>query len=101
MSDSRIAVYVDSELHVLRVELVCEGGARSCSVLASKIIRIGLHVGAAAILLVHIRPEGGSKPSHCDREAAARLSSIARDLDMTLLDAWLVAGEDACSMIGA
>lgn len=98
-NDSRIAVYVDSELHVLRVESVCEGAAHS-SIPESKIIRIGLHVGAAAILLVHFRPEGGSNPCSSEQEAAARLSSIARDLDMILLDAWFVVGADCRSMTG-
>jgi DNA repair protein RadC len=96
-NDRRIALYLDPDLHVLRVEHDCGETARS--VLASKVIRTGLHVGAAAILLVHFRSEGSSTPSYADREAIARLSWIARDLDMTLLDAWLVAGEHVHSMI--
>jgi DNA repair protein RadC len=98
-SERLIAIYLDPGCHVLRYERISDGTPRGTDVPLRQIVAIGLAVGAAGILLVHNHPSGDPTPSDADRRMVARLSLIASDLDMHLLDAWIVAGDSLCSIL--
>lgn len=94
-----IAVYVDSGLHLLRFERIVDGTPTGSPASVRKIIQIGLEVGAAGLLVVHNHPSGDATPSESDRRAMQQLAWIARELDMHLLDSWVVAGASVCSIL--
>jgi DNA repair protein RadC len=86
-----IALYLDTSMHLLRIERLAEGTPRSCELPVARLIHIGLDVGAAGIILVHNHPSGDPTPSQTDRQTTVKVSAIARDLDMHLLDHVVVA----------
>jgi DNA repair protein RadC len=94
-----IAIYLDCGFHVLRIARISDGTPRSTHFPFSKIIHIGLDVGAAEIIVVHNHPSGDCRPSADDRRAIAKLSWLAHDLDMNLFDSWIVAGDSVCSIL--
>lgn len=94
-----IALYVDSKLRLLRIERVSEGTRDSAPFDLGRIIQSGLEVGASGMLLVHNHPSGDPASSQSDRRAISRLSSVAADLDMHLIDALVVAGGECHSML--
>jgi DNA repair protein RadC len=87
-----IAIYLDTRLHLLRIERLAEGTPKSCQIPVARLIHIGLDVGAAGIILVHNHPSGDPTHSEADRHATAKISLTARDLDMHLLDHIVIAG---------
>jgi DNA repair protein RadC len=87
-----IAVYVDTKMHVLRIERVAEGTPTGCEVPVTRILHVGHDVGAAGIVIVHNHPSGDASQSSSDRRSMGRLKCIASELDMHLVDAWVVAG---------
>jgi DNA repair protein RadC len=95
-----IAIYVDANLHLLRIQHISEGSKAETPLDIPKIIHCGLDVGAAGVLIVHNHPSGDARPSRADERATARLSRIAADLDMHVVDALIVAGGEVRSMLG-
>lgn len=94
-----IALYLDSKLRLLRIERISEGTRDSIPFDISKIIQSGLEVGACGMLLVHNHPSGDAASSPSDRDAIGRLSRVAAELDMHLIDALIVAGGECRSML--
>jgi DNA repair protein RadC len=94
-----IALYLDSKLRLLRIERISEGTRDSTSFDISRIIHSGLDVGACGLLLVHNHPSGDAESSQSDKSAISRLSRVAADLDMHLIDALIVAGGECRSML--
>ena len=56
---------------------------------------------AAGLILVHNHPSGDATASASDRAVVARLSRIAADLDMHLIDALIVAGGECVSFLNS
>ena len=94
-----IAVYLDSKRRLLRIERVSEGTRDSVPFDLNRIIQSGLEVGASGMLLVHNHPSGDPASSQPDKRAISRLSSVAADLDMHLIDALIVAGGECHSIL--
>jgi DNA repair protein RadC len=61
-------------------------------------MHFALEVGAAGILLVHNHPSGDPTPSDSDRRSMARVSRIAADLDLHLLEGLIVTGNQVRSI---
>jgi DNA repair protein RadC len=94
-----IAIYVDSKLRLLRIERISDGTATHAPLDISRIIHCGLDVGASGFLLVHNHPSGDACASASDKQALGRLGKVAADLDMTLIDALIVAGGECRSVL--
>jgi DNA repair protein RadC len=94
-----IAIYVDSSLHVLRIEIISNGSARQAPAPIQKIVHVGFDVGAAGLFLIHNHPSGNPEPSRADRELHARLYAISRHFDMYLIESLIVAGDTICSIL--
>jgi len=94
-----LALYVDSKLHLLRLEHISEGTVRDAPLNLTRIIHCGLDVGACGLIVVHNHPSGDPTPSASDRTVMARLGRLAADLDMYLIDALVIAGSQCVSIL--
>lgn len=86
-----LALYVDSECRLLRIERIADGNFREAVADNRRIIGCALAIGAAAFILVHNHPSGIPKPSDADLAMTERLRRLADDLDLVLLDHFIVA----------
>jgi DNA repair protein RadC len=96
-----VALYVDTKLHLLRIERVSEGRVTDAPLNLTRIIHCGLDVGACGLIVAHNHPSGDPTPSHIDRAAMARLGRLAADLDMYLIDALVIAGRECVSILNS
>lgn len=94
-----LALYVDVNLRLLRVEQISQGLVSETPLDIAKIIHFALEVGAPGFILVHNHPSGDPTPSRSDHRATALVSRVAADLNMTLIDHLVVAGNEVRSMI--
>ena len=87
-----LAFYVDTQLNLLATETVAKGGLDSAPVNFGAILCRGRSLGAAGFLLVHNHPSGDPTPSRADIALTQRLRWISAELEMPLLDHFVVAG---------
>jgi DNA repair protein RadC len=93
-----LALHLDSGLHLLADEVLGVGTLDSVHVPCREIVRRALELGSAAIIMVHNHPSGDATPSHKDVAVTRRLTSIAKELDLRLLDHIIIAGRCWTSM---
>lgn len=86
-----LALYVDESLNLLSVHAVGKGDVGSCAINLGKLYLFGKSIGAAAYLLVHNHPSGDPTPSATDVRVTQRLARLSAELDMPLLDHFIVA----------
>lgn len=87
------ALYVDEGLNLLAVETVCVGEPNSVEIDFGAVICRGRVHEAAGFLLVHNHPSGDPNPSAADKRTTARLRFVSEQMDMPLLDHFIVAGD--------
>ncbi len=86
-----LAIYVDQQLTLISAHVVGDGDVGGCDVDIGRIYSIGKRDGAAAFFLVHNHPSGDPTPSLQDFRITKRIFRIAEDLEMPLLDHFVVA----------
>ena len=85
---------MDSDLNLIAVDTVARGNVSSCRVSIPLVICRGRFLGAAGFILVHNHPSGDSRPSSDDIDFTKRLSRIAAEMELPLLDHFIVAGSE-------
>lgn len=93
-----LALFVDDNLNLLAVDTVARGEISSCRVPFATILCRGHTLRATGFILVHNHPSGDSAPSNADIQLTRRLRRASEDLDMPLLDHFVVAGDDMVSV---
>jgi DNA repair protein RadC len=86
-----VALYVDWKCKLMRVERIADGSFAEVQVDNRRVIGCALNIGAAGFILVHNHASGIPKPSKADLDFTSRLKSLAADLDLCLLDHFIVA----------
>ena len=86
-----LVFFVDDELGLLAAETVGRGSVGEIQIDCAGIVRCGLKLGAAGLILVHNHPSGDPTPSRSDIEVTKRLARISRDMEVPLLDHFVVA----------
>lgn len=94
-----LALYVDTELNLLMVDTIAQGTVSSCVVRFPRILLRGHELGAAGFILVHNHPSGDPTPSAEDFRTTARLRRTSEEMELPLLDHFIVA-RDAIRRIG-
>jgi DNA repair protein RadC len=84
------AVYLDVTLHLLRVDIVGRGTPSSVDFRLRDVLRAGLEIGAGAFVLIHNHPSGIARPSLNDIAITKKIFSISCEIDMPLLDHFIV-----------
>jgi len=93
-----VAVFLDAGHSVIDTEIIAEGTVSRCAVYPRKIIDKALRCGAASFILAHNHPAGSVYPSEEDWCTTERLISVARYLDMPLLDHVIISKDQVVSM---
>jgi DNA repair protein RadC len=83
-------LYLDTGNRLLREEVPSQGTIDECPVYVREIIRRGLELGAASLILVHNHPSDLAEPSRADKELTRRIAAAARELGMSVLDHLIV-----------
>jgi DNA repair protein RadC len=86
-------LYLDSQNRLLKESLIQEGTPSEATVYPRKVIEEALRVKATGIILVHNHPSGSLEPSTHDKLLTDRLSGLARELGIRVLDHLIVSRE--------
>ena len=89
-----LAMFVDQDLNLLAVDTVGRGDIAACRVPFAKILCRGHALKASGFILVHNHPIGDPTPSTADIEMTRRLRWTSEELDMPLLDHFVIAGDE-------
>jgi DNA repair protein RadC len=88
--------YLDADLHLLRVTCAI-GQVAMVDLPLRRIMRDALLLDAEALIMAHNHPGGSITPSAADRAVTRRLSEICRQLDISLIDHLIFAGDAVAS----
>lgn len=94
------ALYLDRRRRPLALRMLTRGSDQFTVVDSRQIYRIGIAVGAAAVILAHNHPSGDPTPSVQDCDVTRRVADAGRTIGITLLD-HLVLGRSSYTSMAA
>ncbi len=92
------ALYLDSGNHCIATEIIAEGTVNQCAIYPRMVIKRGLALGAAGVILAHNHPGGAAGPSRADWQITERMFKIGKLLDMPLLDHIIISHDTVISL---
>lgn len=92
------AVMLDSRHRLIDYAELFLGTIDGAEVHPREVVRVALHLNAAAVLVAHNHPSGELEPSAADRAVTARLKQALALVDIRLLDHCIVGGRQTLSM---
>lgn len=92
------AIFLDSTRAYLDDVPLGRGRARTLSVRMRDVFGKALSLDASGIIIAHNHPSGMCRPSQCDIDATRRLNTVAKALDIDLLDHLIFTHDAVCSM---
>ncbi len=91
-------VFLDKRRHIISNELMQEGTIDHTPVYIREIMKRALELSASAMVLVHNHPSGDPKPSHGDIDMTLKISRVARELGIAVVDHIVLGREGHVSM---
>ena len=92
-----VAVYLDAQNRVLKLEELFAGTLTQTSVFPRDVVRQGLLHNAAAVIFAHNHPSGLAEPSRADELLTQALKRALELVDIKVLDHFVVGGDSAMS----
>ena len=93
-----LMISLDSRMNVLSEDVIGDGNFNASRVDMHKIMRCAMIYNAAAIILAHNHPNGTVYPSPNDLEATKRILNMLTDVNINLIDHYIVAGDNIASL---
>lgn len=93
-----IALFLDSRLRLICTTELARGTLSQASVYPREVVREGLRVHAAALIIAHNHPSGWPEPSGADCLFTQQLQQALSLVDIRLIDHLIVAGNQAISL---
>lgn len=93
-----LAAFLDNAGRVLKCEVLNRGSVSRVTVDLGDLVRRAYLYKCATIAIAHNHPNGDIVPSNEDIEMTKRIARVLSELDMTLLEHTLVAGDKWCSI---
>ena len=93
-----MAICLDNQNKIISDDLLFEGTIDRIAIFPREIVKLALHRGAAAIILVHNHPSGDTRPSTADIEMTTHVMRALKLVDIKLHDHLIVAGAKCISM---
>jgi DNA repair protein RadC len=90
------ALFLDNQHRVIAFDELSQGTIDGASVYPREVIKAALKRGAAAVIFAHNHPSGVAEPSAADRALTERLKSALAQVDIRVLDHFVV-GEQVVS----
>lgn len=94
-------VFLDSKHRVLAFEELFRGSIDAAAVYSRVVVQRVLHHNAAAVVLSHNHPSGDTTPSGADRVLTLRLKELLKEIDVKVLDHFVVGQGDPYSFAEA
>lgn len=94
------AIFVDRELGFIREELIAVGGHQAVESRMRPLLTRALELEADGFYLVHNHPSRHPQPSSEDVRSTLAISQVARALELTVFDHFIIAGNSVSSMRG-
>lgn len=91
-------LYLDSRNRLVSDHHVGDGTIDEAAIHPREVIRRGLDLGAAALILVHNHPSGNPEPSRADIQITQRIAEAGRHLGITVHDHVIVGREGHVSL---
>lgn len=88
-----LAFYIDREFSLIAVDAVAKGETSTVTYSVGRVISRGWSLRANGFVLVHNHPSGDPNPSRSDIAATQSLRRTSLEMDMPLLDHFIVAGD--------
>ncbi len=93
-----IALYLDSQLQLIRCEEVSRGTLSQATVYPREVVRAALGHHAAGLILAHNHPSGVAEPSPADLSLTRHLKQALALVDIRLVDHLIVGASGAVSL---
>ncbi|MGH8442493.1 MAG: RadC family protein [Nevskiaceae bacterium] len=90
------ALFLDNQHRVIAFDELSQGTIDGASVYPREVIKAALKHGAAAVIFAHNHPSGVAEPSAADRALTERLKAALAQVDIRVLDHFVV-GEQVVS----
>lgn len=91
-------LYLDTKNRLIRDEHLSEGSIDEAAIHPREVIRRGLDLGAAALIVVHNHPSGNPEPSRADIRITRHIAEAGRLLGIELHDHVIIGREGALSL---
>jgi DNA repair protein RadC len=91
-------LYLNAQNRLIHDEHVCDGSIDEAAIHPREVIRRGLDLGAAALILVHNHPSGSPEPSRADIQVTNRIAEAGRLLGIAVHDHVIVGREGHVSL---
>lgn len=91
-------LYLDSQHKPLRYLELAHGTLCQASVYPREVVKTGLRLGAAALIISHNHPSGATEPSTADLALTRHLKHALALVDISLLDHLIVTPDTAVSL---
>lgn len=92
-----VALFLDSQHRVLKVEELFRGTLSQTSVYPREVVKAALAANAAAAIFAHNHPSGVAQPSQADELLTRSLKEALALVEVKVLDHFIVAGSQALS----
>lgn len=91
-------LFLDAQHRLIAMEEMFRGTLTQTSVYPREVVKRGLDLGAAAVILAHNHPSGVAEPSRADELMTQGLMSALALVDMRVLDHFVVGAGEVTSM---
>jgi DNA repair protein RadC len=91
--ESFVVVYLNRANHIIRQEIISEGGITGTVADPRIILKKALDHHAVSIILCHNHPSGNLKPSKADEQLTTKIKNAAAFLDIQVMDHIIVSEE--------
>lgn len=91
-------LFLDAQHRLIAMEEMFRGTLTQTSVYPREVVKRGLDLGAAAVILAHNHPSGVAEPSRADELLTQALKSALALVDMRVLDHFVVGAGEVASM---
>jgi len=91
--ESFVVVYLNRANHIIRQEVISEGGITGTVADPRIILKKALDHHAVSIILCHNHPSGNLKPSKADEQLTNKIKNAASFLDIQVMDHIIVSDE--------
>jgi len=91
-------LFLDSQHRLIALEEMFRGTLSQTSVYPREIVKRGLELGAAAVILAHNHPSGVAEPSRADEMLTKALTNALALVDMRVLDHLVISSAEVISL---
>jgi DNA repair protein RadC len=91
-------LFLDTQHRLIAMEEMFRGTLSQTSVYPREVVKRGLELGAAAVILAHNHPSGVAEPSRADEMLTKVLSTALALVDMRVLDHLVVSSAEVISL---